>query len=92
MRAIFFVKHAETNCATRLGGREALRLLAPNLIWQATAADGGQIIKSRESLNLVLTLVERIPCYELCFKPDFGFWECIEQLFGEESALAIGKG
>jgi hypothetical protein len=86
LRAIFFPMHDQTNYATRLSGRKAAGLLALNLIPPQVVKNGGLGVAPVESLGLALTLAECIPCYELHFRPEYGFWECIPQFFENEYA------
>lgn len=92
LRAVFFLKHGQTNYAARLSGRKAAALLSLNLMPPLVAANGSLGIELVESLKLLLALAERIPCYELHFKPERGFWECIPKLFKEESTTMMRKG
>ena len=92
LRAVFFLKHDRTNYATRLGGRKAAGQLALSLLPPYITTNGHLKFEPAESLRLALTLAERIPCYELHFRPDHGFWECIPQLFEKESATTLRKG
>ena len=91
LRAIFFLNHAENNHAAKLSGIKVPRLLAANMIRLATVIDDSMTSGVRESYKLMLALAERVPCYNLYFKPDSGFWEYIEQLSMEESAIEVKK-
>lgn len=86
LRAIFFPKHGQTNYATRLSGRKAAGLLAISLIPPSVVKDGSLGVAPVESLGLVFTLAECIPCYELHFRPECDFWKGIPQFFENEYA------
>jgi hypothetical protein len=92
LRAIFFLHHSRTNHAVRISGRKVPYLLAANLMKMAITADNSLLIEGRESCNLLLTLAESVPCYDLYFKPDFSFWACIEALSRGESEAGKEKG
>jgi len=92
LRAIFFLKQDVTNYTTRLNGKEAAKRLSLSLIPPLVASNNGLVNEPMESLKEILIIAERIPCHELHFKPDFSFWEQIEQLFLGESAMAVAKG
>jgi hypothetical protein len=85
LRAIFFLKHAQTNCAIRLSCRQAAGLLALGLAPPLVATNGSLVNDGAESLEKLLNLAECIPCYELHFRPERSFWECIPSLFENES-------
>lgn len=88
LRAVFFLKQDQNNYATRLSGREAARLLALNFIPPMVVKDGGLGIAPTESLGILFSLAERIPCYELHFRRESHFWECIPQFVEKESLVS----
>ena len=92
IRVAFFLQHDRTNYATKLSRRKAVGLVMRNLVPPLTVTNVGLGINSTESLRLLLKLAEHIPCYELHFRPERDFWECIERLFSEDYAAALGKG
>jgi hypothetical protein len=82
--AIFFLKQAESNSCIRLGGGKVVA----NLVKTAKAVDK-RISKDQTGfINLLMTVAERVPVYELHFKPDFSFWQYIEQVLLEPSMNA----
>ena len=92
LRAAFFLKHGQTNYITRLSGRKAAGQLARSLVPPLIATNGSLAVKATESLRPVLALAESIPCYELHFRPENGFWKYIPQLFEKESVTNLKKG
>ena len=85
LQAVFFLKQDQSNYATRLSGREAARLLTLNFIPPMVAKEGSLGIAPAESLGILFALAERIPCYELHFRREPHFWECIPQFVEKES-------
>jgi hypothetical protein len=92
LRAAFFLKHGQTNYATRLSGRKAAGQLAISLVPPLIAANSTLAIEAVESLKPLLALAESIPCYELHFRPESSFWKDIPQLFEEEYVTHLKKG
>ena len=91
LRVIFFLRHDQTNHAIRLSAKKSLGLLYPNLIPPLVAKDDDLKVEPAESLKQLLKLAERIPCYELHFKPEYSVWEYISYLLKEESTM-LRKG
>lgn len=92
LRAVFFLKQDITNYTTGLSRRKGAGLLATNLIPTLALENGSFIFKPEESLGLSLMLAEVIPCYELHFRPERSFWECIPSLFDKEPVITPQKG
>jgi hypothetical protein len=80
LRAIFFLRHSQTNYTNRLSGRKAVGLLAACFVPPLVVVNNGLVSTPEESLNQLLMVAERVPCYELYFRPERSFWECIQQL------------
>jgi hypothetical protein len=92
LRAVFFLKHSQTNYAVKLSSRKAAGRIALSLVPPYITTNGHLEFDPSESLRLALTLAEVIPCYEFHFKPETEFWEYIPPLFEKESATTIRKG
>ena len=92
LEAAFFLKHSQTNYVTRLSGRNAAGQLACSLVPPLIATNGSLAVEAAESLRPLLALAESIPCYELHFRPENGFWKCIPQLFEKESVTNLKNG
>jgi hypothetical protein len=85
LRALFFIHQGKINYISRLPSRSVPGLIAPGVMltpWIRTP-DGQIYDNMKLSLDLILRLAEVVPCYELHFKPDFSFWELIEQALEE---------
>jgi hypothetical protein len=92
LKAVFFLKHGQTNYATRLNGKKAAMMLALNVMPPITVSNGVLVLEPEESLKLLLTLAESVPCYELYFRPEHGFWKQIPQLSDNELPVTLKKG
>lgn len=92
LQAVFFLKHDQTNFANRLSRRKAAALLAFSLVPPLIVKNGSLVNQPAESVKQLFLLADCIPCYELHFRPERGFWECISQLFEDKSALMVRKG
>jgi hypothetical protein len=91
LRAIFFLKQDQTNYASRLSHRKAAELLCYSLITPKVVANGSLVAKQAPSLKQLLALAELVPGYELHFRPERSFWDCIPGLFEDESVVTEGK-
>jgi hypothetical protein len=91
LRAIFFLKHDQVNYANRLSHRKAAELLCYSLITPKVVANGGLVNRQAPSLKQLLALAELVPSYELQFRPERSFWDCIPGLFEDESIVMEGK-
>lgn len=92
LRAIFILKQDHINFATRVGGREAASLFYLNLMPPIVSTNGRLSSDITEATKTMLALVGSVPCYELHFRPERSFWECIPRLFDDESAGVEEKG
>jgi energy-coupling factor transporter ATP-binding protein EcfA2 len=92
LQAVFFLKHDLTNYVTSLSRRKAAGLLALNLVPPLVARNDSLVNQPAESIEQLLMLTERIPCYELHFRPERSFWDCIPKVFEAESVTPMGKG
>jgi hypothetical protein len=91
LRAIFFLKKDLNNYAVRLSSRKVAELLCYSLIPPMVLANGTLAAEQAPSLKQILTMAEVVPGYELHFRPESSFWECIPGLFKDESVVAEGK-
>ena len=91
LKAIFSLIQSETNSIQRISGRKAPALLAANLLRIAKVENGGLTFRGRESTELILELAEKVPTYKLYFRPDFSFWETIDQCLDNEIATSLMK-
>lgn len=92
LKAAFFLKHNQENNITRLSGRQAAGQLALCLQPPFVLKNDEIEYESAESLRTMLVLAEQIPCYELRFRPERGFWKCMLPLFENESTTVLTKG
>lgn len=89
LSAIFFLNQAGCNSCVRLSGRKVFANLGKTLKAANIILNNDQVFIS----DMLLTIAEQVPGYELNFKPDFSFWKCIEQaLLIEKPALDARKG
>ena len=91
--AIFFLAQDDSNYVTRLKGWQAVNLLVPQMLPPVSCRNGDIQIDHADSLKVLLALVGAVPCYELHFRRDPSFWDCIERLPSNEcAATAVAKG
>jgi hypothetical protein len=69
---IYFLHHGSRHAVEAVKPRQALQGLLPNVLFFAREAD-----LTARVLNIAADLVEAIPCFDLFFRPDPGFWEVI---------------
>ncbi|HMH49926.1 MAG TPA: hypothetical protein VK548_06815 [Candidatus Acidoferrum sp.] len=69
---IYFLHHGPRHAVEALGPRQALGRLLPNVLFFAREAD-----VTAEVFRIAADLVEVVPCFDLSFRPDHGFWEVI---------------
>jgi len=70
---IYFLHKAERHAVEAIGPRRALERLLPNVLFFAREAD-----LTARVLGISADLVEAVPCFDLSFRPDPGFWEVVE--------------
>ena len=70
---IYFLHKAERHAIEAIGPRRALERLLPNVLFFAREAD-----LTARVLGISADLVEAVPCFDLSFRPDPGFWEVVE--------------
>jgi hypothetical protein len=73
LAAIYFLHHGRRHVVERVSRRQALERLLPNVLFFARDAElTGRV------LAIASDLVEAVPCYDLFFRLDSGFWEVID--------------
>jgi hypothetical protein len=72
LRAMYFLRHGDAHAVVPLRPREALARLLRNVLFFASDAD-----LAAQVLRISAELVETVPCRELSFRRDSGFWEVI---------------
>lgn len=92
LRAIFSLKQDETNYVTKLSGWQVMNLLVAHVQLPIGFRNGEITSERAESLKALLELAGNVPCYELHFRPDDGFWQCIERPPSSEAGAGIGRG
>jgi hypothetical protein len=70
---IYFLHKGDRHAVEAIGPRRALERLLPNVLFFAREAD-----LTARVLGISADLVEAVPCFDLSFRPDPGFWEVIE--------------
>jgi len=73
MRSIHFLRQSDRHAVRPLVPRGALAALLPNVVFFARAPD----LVARV-FAVAAGLVERVPCFQLSFRRDPGFWEVVE--------------
>ena len=71
--AVYFLHKGDRHAVKAIGPRRALERLLPNVLFFAREAD-----LTARVLGISADLVEAVPCFDLSFRPDPGFWEVIE--------------
>jgi hypothetical protein len=74
LAAIYFLRHGPRHATAPIKPSEAMRRLLPNVLFFVKDADVTATV-----FEIASTLVELVPCFELSFRPDPGFWEVIER-------------
>lgn len=92
LKAIFFLKQDQDNYPVRLSRRKTAELLCYSLIPPLVVTHGRLTAEQAPSLKQLLALAELVPCYELHFRPEPSFWECIMKLSEEASVTTQRKG
>lgn len=72
LHGVYFLRQAARHAADRVTPRQALRRLLPNVLFFAREPElTGRV------LALAGDLVDAVPCFDLSFRLDAGFWEVI---------------
>lgn len=69
---IYFLHQRPQHAVERLGRRAALARFLPNVLFFAREGD----LPAR-AFGIAADIVEAVPCFDLFFRPDPGFWEAI---------------
>jgi len=69
---MYFLRHGDRHAVQALGPGQALARLLPNVLFFAREADVTAAV-----FRIAADLVEAVPCFDLSFRPDPGFWEVI---------------
>jgi hypothetical protein len=69
---VHFLHHGGRHAVEALGPGRALARLLPNVLFFAREADVTAAV-----FRIAADLVEAVPCFDLWFRPDPGFWEVI---------------
>jgi hypothetical protein len=71
---IYFLRHDSRHAVEAVKPRQALERLLPNVLFFAREAE-----LTARVLGVAADLVEAVPCFDLSFRLDPGFWEVIER-------------
>ena len=91
LKAIFFLNQDDSNFTVSLSRRKAAELLCYSLIPPLIVDNGNLVTEQAPSLKQLLVLAEVVPCYELHFREERNFWDCIENL-KDESVIERREG
>jgi len=69
---IYFLRHGDRHAVLALRPRQALARLLANVLFFAREADITAAV-----FRIATGLVDAVPCFDLSFRPDPGFWEVI---------------
>lgn len=70
---IYFLHKAGRHAVEALRPRQSLERLLPNVLFFAREAE-----LTARLLRISADLIEAVPCFDLSFRPDPGFWEVVE--------------
>jgi hypothetical protein len=70
---IYFLHHGSRHAVEAIRPRQALERLLPNVLFFARDAD-----LTAGVLSIAADLVEAVPCFDLVFRLDPGFWEVVD--------------
>lgn len=73
LAGIYFLRQGDRHAVEAMGPRRALERLLPNVVFFAREAD-----LTARVFRIAADLVEAVPCFDLFFRPDPGFWEVVE--------------
>jgi hypothetical protein len=74
LTGIYFLGHGRRHAVAALSPRQALERLLPNVVFFAREPE-----LTARVLTIAADLVEAVPCADLAFRRDPGFWEVIER-------------
>ncbi len=73
LAGIYFLHKGDRHVVEAIRPRRALERLLPNVLFFAREAE-----LTAQVFGISADLVEAVPCFDLSFRPDPGFWEVIE--------------
>ena len=73
LAGIYFLRQGDRHAVEAMGPRQALERLLANVVFFAREAD-----LTARVFRIATGLVEAVPCFDLFFRPDPGFWEVVE--------------
>ena len=73
LAGIYFLHKGDRHAVQAIGARQALERLLPNVVFFAREAD-----LTARVFRISADLVEAVPCFDLFFRRDPGFWEVIK--------------
>lgn len=73
LAGIYFLHKGDWHAVEEIRPRKALERLLPNVMFFARETD-----LTARVLGISANLVEAVRCFDLCFRPDAGFWEVVE--------------
>jgi hypothetical protein len=79
LHAMFFLNHAQSNQVVRINSKDVPSLISAQIVWLWAKVRDGTLSFNKRTVGLLLDLAIEVPFYQLHFKPDFNFWDCIEQ-------------
>jgi len=74
LAGIYFIRHGSRHVVEAITPRRAIERLLPNVVFFARDPD-----LTARVLSIAADLVEVVPCFDLAFRRDPGFWEVIER-------------
>ncbi|OGO31820.1 MAG: hypothetical protein A2Z29_08450 [Chloroflexi bacterium RBG_16_56_11] len=84
--AVFFLKQDRENFTVGLSSRKAAELLCYSLIPPLRVAGGKLSPEQGPSLEQLLALAGAVPCYELHFRKEPGFWDSVKNSVEKETS------
>lgn len=85
LQAIFFLNQDLRNYTHLINRKKVAELLCYSFITPKMIDRGGLLARQAPSLEQLLALAEYVPAYELHFRPEASFWDCISRLSEDES-------
>ena len=79
LRAIFMLEHARENSLKPLGKADFVRRFVKEVVCPVPLLSMDRKSAFSETLAFCSELVENVPTYQLGFRPDRSFWECIQE-------------
>jgi len=79
LKAIFLLKHAKENYLKPLSNADFTREFVQEVIFSIPLFSTDRTKAFSEMLDFCSQLVKEVPIYQLYFRPDRSFWECIDR-------------